>query len=43
MIILKRPKIRMVESGVRLEAEFSINGIKDILWYEVEEKYSEWI
>ncbi|RKD25775.1 hypothetical protein BEP19_02200 [Ammoniphilus oxalaticus] len=38
-----KPEIVPAKSGVRIQAEFEVNGKKDVLWYEVEERYGHYL
>ncbi|MFC3886042.1 hypothetical protein ACFOU2_22205 [Bacillus songklensis] len=40
MIIIYEPEIKKNDKEVRLQAVFEVDGQKDVLWFEVEEKYS---
>lgn len=43
MLTIHKPEIIKTEKGARLQTLFTINGSEEILWYEVEEKYSEFL
>lgn len=43
MLTIYRPELVKTDNGVKLEALFELNGKKDYLWYEVEEKYSQYL
>ena len=43
MIKIFSPQIIETTTGARLQAEFEVDGNKDILWYEVEKKYAEYL
>ncbi|MFC3884175.1 hypothetical protein ACFOU2_12020 [Bacillus songklensis] len=43
MIIIYEPEIKKNDKEVRLQAVFEVDGQKDVLWFEVEEKYSVYL
>ena len=43
MITIYKPEIVRLENGVRLQAKFNINGKENFLWYEVDERYHEYL
>lgn len=43
MLKINKPEILKTVNGVRVQAIFEVNGEKDALWYEVEEKYGEYL
>ena len=43
MIKIFTPQIIETTTGARLQAEFEVDGDKNVLWYEVEKKYAEYL
>ncbi|MFZ7942508.1 hypothetical protein [Neobacillus sp. 19] len=43
LLTIYQPNILSGENGVRIQAEFEINGTIDVLWYEVESKYGQYL
>lgn len=43
MLIIHRPEIIETYQGTRLQAAFELKGKKDVLWYEVDDKYRDYL
>lgn len=43
MIIIGKPEIKNIESKARLQTEIDIDGKKDVIWFEVEERFGEYL
>ncbi|KGX90047.1 hypothetical protein [Pontibacillus marinus] len=43
MIKIYKPELKRSSTGVRAQAIYEYNGSKNVLWYEVEEKYSDYL
>ncbi|WML47801.1 hypothetical protein RCG23_21105 [Neobacillus sp. PS3-34] len=43
MLTIQQPEIVKTKSGVRMQAVFSLDGNDEILWYEVDEKYQNYL
>ena len=43
MLRVRKPEIISTPTGARIQAKFDNNGMEDVLWYEVEDKYKEYL
>ena len=43
MIIIKQPEVKIIDNKARLQSDIVIDGISKNIWFEVDEKYSQYL